>query len=108
MRQLIQLKELIDTLDNLSWDLTIYTKGRVLSRLDESVLILDDDAELERDEEDEPLYATENGFRYFLDVSSVQDIRDNLQAQNPNYSVDDLLAAIKYFVNNDAYVCLNS
>ena len=108
MRLEIQLKELFDTLKNQPWDHTIYTKEPKFKMLDQSILILDDDAEIGRDENNEPLYATEKGFKYFLSVSCVQDIRDNLKSQKPDYTLDELLVAVDFYYHNDAFICIKN
>ena len=108
MRKQILVIELLEQIEQFSWEFTVYTKGNSIKNQNDFVLIIDDDAESERDSDDEPLYATENGFTYYLGVSDIQDVKTNLQVQDVNYSIDTLLAAIEYYRKNDAFVRINS
>ncbi|MCG7537561.1 hypothetical protein [Pseudoalteromonas sp. OOF1S-7] len=100
--------EVLDLLDKLPWDHHLYLKSESLSGLQVSVLVLNDDDELERDENDEPSYASSKGYRYFLSVADLQDIKENLAIQKPSWSCSDLVIAIDYYHKNDAYFAFDS
>ncbi|WP_295890652.1 hypothetical protein [uncultured Vibrio sp.] len=72
------------------------------------ILIIDDDLEEERDDEDEPIYPIEKGYKSFLSVADLQSIKSNLLEQNPGFSEGELLSAVKYYYENDAFIVINS
>ncbi|WP_444888650.1 DUF7716 domain-containing protein [Microbulbifer sp. JMSA008] len=102
------LIEILKSLDELPWDHQLYLSSGGISSLESMALVLSDDDEIERDSEDEPLYATERQYQYYLGIQDLQGIKDNLQSQSPIESIEELVAAINFYHENDAFICINS
>lgn len=102
------LLDILNLLDDLPWDYQLYLKTECLSDLQVSALVLNDDDELERDENDEPRYASSKGYIYYLSIADLQAIKINLAMQKPSWSREDLVIAIDYYHKNDAYVVICS
>lgn len=107
MRVERSLLDILNLLDDLPWDHQLYLKTECLSDLQVSVLVLNDD-ELERDENDEPRYASSKGYVYYLSIADLQAIKENLEMQKPSWSREDLVTAIDYYHKNDAYFAIDS
>ncbi len=107
MRVESSLFDILLRLDELPWDHQVYLKTECLSDLQLSALVLNDD-ELERDENDEPTYASSKGYKHYLGIADLQDIKQNLAIQKLNWSFKDLALAIDYYHKNDAYFAFDS
>ena len=68
------LNEILKSLDDLPWDHQLYVKDQNLDDVNALALVLNDDDEVERDEDDEPEFATSQGYRYFLSIADLQSI----------------------------------
>lgn len=108
MRVEKSLLEILNLLDDLPWDHQLYLKTECLSDFQVSVLVLNDDDELERDENDEPRYASSKGYAYYLSIADLQAIKDNLAMKKSSWSREDLVIAIDYYHENDAYFTIGS
>jgi hypothetical protein len=69
-----------------------------------SVLIIDDELEEERDKQNEPLFPQTQGYQYVLSIADLQSIKANLVQQLPNATLHDLIQAVSYYYQNDAYI----
>ncbi|GMM84479.1 hypothetical protein [Pseudoalteromonas sp. MTN2-4] len=83
-------------------------KTERLSDLQLSALVLNYDDELERDENDEPTYASSKGYKHYLGIADLQDIKQNLAIKKLNWSFKNLALAIDYYNKNDAYFAFDS
>lgn len=106
MRLELTLKQALNSLDQFSWDHDLYVKDKNL--IDQNVLILDDEVEIDRDENDEPSYAINNGFHYFLSICSLQDVAENLKSQKEMFTYEDLVSAIEFYYQNNSFIKINS
>ncbi len=48
------------------------------------------------------------GMRDFLSTDQLEDIVDNLQLQSPTYADSDLLSAINFYIEHDAFIDLEN
>nr|WP_208598943.1 hypothetical protein [Photobacterium angustum] len=72
------------------------------------ILIIDDELEEKRDDDDEPIYPIEKGYKNFLSVADLQSVKSNLHEQKTDFSSRELLSAVKYYYENDAFIQINS
>ena len=108
MRLTLTLETLLSQLGSFSWHLDMYKALDQPLSPTMSVLIIDDELEEERDQKDEPLYPQTQGYQYVLSIADLQSIKANLVQQRPNASLHDLIHAVSYYYQNDAYMNLES
>ncbi|MFB2681061.1 DUF7716 domain-containing protein [Shewanella mangrovisoli] len=106
MRLTLTLETLLSQLGSFSWHLDVYKALEQPLSPTMSVLIIDDELEEERDQQDEPLYPQNQGYQYFLSIADLQSIKANLVQQLPNASLHDIIHAVSYYHQNDAYMNL--
>lgn len=104
MRLTLTLETLLSQLDSFSWHLDVYKTLEQTLNPTMTMLIIDDELEEERDQHDEPLYPKIQGYQYFLSIADLQSIKANLGQQRPNASLHDVIHAISYYYQNDAYI----
>ncbi|MDA7747330.1 hypothetical protein N8878_08390 [Psychromonas sp.] len=108
MRLELNLENVLSEIDSFDWHLDAYIFSNEPICMSSLILIIDDDEEDERDENDEPLYPASKGYKSFLSVADLQSIKGNLLDQNSSYSQSELLNAVKYYHENDAFLLFNS
>ena len=108
MRFTLTLETLLSQLGSFSWHLDVYKALEQPLNSTMAVLIIDDELEDERDQHDEPLYPQIQGYQYFLSIADLQSIKTNLVQQLPNASLHDIIHAVSYYYQNDAYMNLES
>lgn len=108
MRLTLTLETLLSQLGSFSWHLDVYKALDQLLTPTISVLIIDDELEEERDQQDEPLYPHIQGYQYFLSIANLQSIKANLVQQRPNATLHDLIHAVSYYYQNYAYINVES
>jgi len=91
------LRDIVNELDELDEDATIYTDGR--SPAAQAIVLDVRDAAT----------AKEAGLRYFLEVALAREAIDVWSAwrEGAEPTVDDKLVAIAYYAENDAYLPLD-
>lgn len=98
------LREVLERAATLPWDRALYVGApRSTWTMETSCLILDQD-EVEQDED----YPLPEGYQYRLAVPDVQDVVVNARAQRADASLEDLLAALLYYYDNDAFITLGA
>lgn len=108
MRLELNLENLLDQVESLKWNLETYIASVQCFDGSTLLIIIDDDEENERDENDNAAYATSKGYDLFLSISDLQSIKSNLLEQNPNFKLSELINAVNYYFDNDAFVAINS
>jgi len=108
MRFTLTLETLLSQLGSFSWHLDVYKALEQPLNSTIAVLIIDDELEEERDQQDEPLYPKNQGYQYFLSIADLQSIKANLEQQMPNATLHDLIHAVSYYYQTDAYINLES
>ncbi|QYK10858.1 DUF7716 domain-containing protein [Shewanella mangrovisoli] len=108
MRLTLTLETLLSQLGSLSWHLDVYKTLEQPLNPTMTMLIIDDELEEERDQQDEPLYPQIQGYQYFLSIADLQSIKANLVQQLPNATLHDIIHAVSYYYQNDAYMNLES
>ncbi|GAA5214802.1 hypothetical protein ACFSJ3_15990 [Corallincola platygyrae] len=98
------LEVLIGSIDELPWDHQLYVLSSSLANYHEMALVLDDDAELERDQHDEPAFASSKGYQYFMSIADLQEVKRNLVSRESGSSLQRLIDAILYYHKNDAFI----
>lgn len=106
MRLTLTLETLLSQLGSFSWYLDVYKTSEQPLNPTMTMLIIDDELEEERDQQDEPLYPQTQGYQYFLSIADLQSIKANLVQQLPNASLHDIIHAVSYYYQNDAYMNL--
>lgn len=69
----------------------------------EIFLLVGDDELEDLDEESNPVLATQNNARYFLDVEIFQSVIDLQREKKENSDIDDYIFAISYYLENDDF-----
>ena len=54
--------------------------------------------------DDVPAYAKENGLKYAVTISTLQDIVINARLQRPDANADDLTKAFLFYYDHDAFI----
>lgn len=104
MRLTLTLESLLSQLGSFSWHLDMYKALEQPLSPTMSVLIIDDELEEERDKQNEPLFPQTQGYQYVLSIADLQSIKANLVQQLPNATLHDLIQAVSYYYQNDAYI----
>nr|WP_136252536.1 hypothetical protein [Ningiella ruwaisensis] len=104
MRLEQSLEITLNSIDNLPWDHQVFITDFSLSNMGQLVLVIDDDEEAERDLNDDPVFATSRGFRSFLSVKQLQEIKENLVNSEYDFSVEKFVEAILYYHKYDAFI----
>jgi hypothetical protein len=92
----------LDNVESLPWQHALYLRSDRPWTLDTPVLVLDpDDA---NDDEDEPTEARLAGLRYALGIQDVRGVIENARQQRPASTQDDLLRALIYYFEHDAFI----
>jgi hypothetical protein len=94
--------------ESLEWNLYVYIDSSTAISMASLIMIINDDEESDRDENDEPMYPRSKGYNSFLSVADLQDVKSNLAEQKPNFIINELIEAVKYYYENDAFVQVNS
>ncbi|BDA60879.1 DUF7716 domain-containing protein [Shewanella xiamenensis] len=108
MHLTLTLETLLSQLGSFSWHLDVYKVLEQPLNPTMTMLIIDDELEEERDEQDEPLYPQTQGYQYFLSIADLQSIKANLVQQLPHATLYDIIHAVSYYYQNDAYMNLES
>ncbi|MCH8531600.1 MAG: hypothetical protein LAT65_12185 [Saccharospirillum sp.] len=90
------------SLDQLPQDYVLYV-AKEESFDFASCCVLDPD-EAEDPDGSEYDYVQENSLRYFLEISILAQVKHNLKAQVPNYSLQQLMEAVMYYFKHDAFM----
>jgi hypothetical protein len=103
VEKIITLAKVLENANELPWEYALYLSPKekpwhLNSR--GAVLNLDN---CEEDEED-PIFARQNGLIYTLNISNIQDVVDNAKQQKPDIDIDGLLKAFLYYYNHDAFI----
>ena len=102
MSELRRLTEVLSEVEELPWNHALYLPFNSKWALDTQCAILDPD-DCSDDEENPPL-AIQHGLSYALTVQQLQGIRANAAAQLSTLSEEDLLTALLYYYDNDAFI----
>ena len=78
--------------ESLEWNLYVYIDSSTAISMASLIMIINDDEESERDENDEPMYPRSKGYNSFLSVADLQDVKSNLAEQKPNFIINELIA----------------
>ncbi|MDH1315813.1 hypothetical protein N5C36_17190 [Shewanella xiamenensis] len=108
MHLTLTLETLLSQLGSFSWHLDVYKVLEKPLNPTMTMLIIDDELEEERDEQDEPLYPQTQGYQYVLSIADLQSIKANLVQQLPHATLHDIIHAVSYYYQNDAYMNLES
>lgn len=102
METLIKLREILVNVEEYCWKDSLFLPENETWLLDSNCVVLNMD-ELEDDEE-APRFALDNNLKYVLTIQDVQDVVENIREQSPNCTDDDLLRALLYYYQNDAFI----
>lgn len=103
MNNILQLQQVLNAPNDFSWEDAIFLPPKPWSLTSDcAVLNMDDLA----DDEDEPLYARENGLEYVLGIADVQDIVENACEQDSDCILEKRLEALRFYHENDVFIKL--
>ncbi|MDA8940159.1 hypothetical protein N9H48_07115 [Pseudoalteromonas marina] len=108
MRLNLSASELLKNIDQLDWTFDLYISPIDCAAENSAFLVIDDDAEDERDDDGEPIYPRDAGYVPFLSVAAAQDVKENLKKQQSDFNLADFLNAINYYFKNDAFISVDS
>ena len=103
MRVETTLQKILITALDLPWDHHLYLETGLIA-LQHKALVLNDDEEVERNDKDEPIYATSRGFSYYLNMQDVQSVVENARSQVNEPSLAQLFEALKHYHDRDSYI----
>lgn len=106
MDHLTTLREVLHRAEEQPWDAKLYLPTNEVWELGTRCAVLVDSQD--RDEDEEPPFARENGLTYALLMSAVQDIVSNAQQQVANITPEQMLAALLFFYDCDAFIDFGS
>lgn len=102
MRYKSTVKKLIDEIEEFEWLLDVYVDQEEGLRPDTRVLILHDESEDDRDEEDEPVYPISKGYSYFMSIHQITSVIDNLADGGGDLGTSSIIEALLYYYDYDA------
>lgn len=102
MKAVQSLGEVLDSVDDLTWDDALYLAGEYPWTADSLAAVLDPD-EIEN-EVDEPFIVRQYGLRYVLDMQSVHAIVIHARQETTTPDIDYLLRAFNHYCKNDAFM----
>lgn len=103
MSDTLQLRDVLLRCNNMRWSDGLYMNKHQMWVLGMPCIVHDVD-DIEDDELDLPNVAIDLGFDYILSIQDVQGIVANARAQKADVSESQLLDAIKFYHQNDAYI----
>jgi hypothetical protein len=106
LSEMMTLREILSNVKSLPWNQSLYLPSDRNWTLESIVLVWDQD-DIDQDEPI-PLCAAKLNLVYGIGISSLQDIESNLAQQKSSYSIENLFNAFLYFMENDAFVKLQS
>ena len=102
--QVGKLGDLLRSIDDQPWNYSVYLPARQDWNENTPYIIADPD---QLDEsETEPLLARKSGLQYALGVGATQDVIINAKEQKPGATLPELIAALRYYFDNDAFMKL--
>ena len=98
------LSEILDSLDIFSWQDELFAKAPDTIELDSICYVLDVD-ETEQIEENDSITINNKSTcsKYFLSIHDIRMIITNLKFYQPNPSVQEILTALRYYFEHNAY-----
>lgn len=99
-------KNFISQIDKFEWNLWVYTEP--FSELTEGTkcLVIDvDNADLGADGFT-PLEAEQLGYNELISVQDIRGVFENLKKRGITLTQENVISAIKYFIDNDAYIAV--
>ena len=98
------LSDLLASADRLPWDRTVYVRPDPAGRLSlgSQCRVLDQNEP--EDPNDLPSLAKANGLEELLPVAVFQDVVTNAHAQKPNVTLAQLVQAVEFYRNRDAFI----
>lgn len=94
----MKFSDIINNLPIINEKLAIYIPKDSQCELNDDCLLMN------YDDDNDKKYSH---YKYFLGVYDIVDIVSNLSQQNPSYSINDVINAIKYYYENDAFINLS-
>ncbi|HAS6172584.1 TPA: hypothetical protein RZA60_003266 [Vibrio vulnificus] len=83
----------------------LYTKEYTSSASKELVVYLERFPTInDRDEEEYPYFVVKNKLELFFYGEQFEDVLTSALNQNKNASIDDFIAALNFYLNNDAFI----
>ncbi len=102
---LITLAKVFLNIHDLPWEYALYIPSSDADWSSNMECMILDPEETD-DPDDDPDMAKNNGLKYALTISAVQDVVENIISQNKNADMEMLIKALKYYYDNDAFINL--
>ncbi|MFT4929082.1 MAG: hypothetical protein ACI8WB_005212 [Phenylobacterium sp.] len=100
---LTTLSKVLLNIDNLPWEYALYIPS-VNAGWSRDIKCMVLDPEETEDPDDDPDEAKNNGMKYALGISDVQDVMENILAQKRTLDLNLQIKALKYYYDNDAFI----
>lgn len=89
----LALADLLPKIESIPWGYALYIPSSDTKwQSDMTVMVLDPDVD-----DDEPKVAIDNGMKYALMISNLQDVIQNLRMQKANPDIDDFIKAVEFY-----------
>ncbi len=98
------LATIITTIENAPWNHALYLDAKRPWNQATRCAILDPNDVNDSDADEDPEFALRNRLCYALTVADVQDIVSNTRQQRTHATVEDMIRAINYYYDHDAYI----
>lgn len=105
---MITLRTVLLSLDNFDWKDFVYIANKTAITVECACMVLNPDDTNLAEDGFEPQQAVDQGMIEFLSVQDLRSIVDNLAFQTKNSDLSQLLSAVIYYAENDAYMSLSS
>ncbi|ULR32526.1 hypothetical protein MJO48_07555 [Dickeya fangzhongdai] len=100
------LREILRDAKNIDWRLALYLPKDVSSWSLDLLVMVEDPDDVDSDDPDEdPDVVKDAGYRYVMEIQSIQGIVNNANLQK-NVSDEDLFKAFIYYFENDDFIKL--
>ena len=103
MDRIITLRELLEDIDKHPWEFALFMPHGVEWNLDTSCTVLNPD-DFNEPDPDRPKFATDHGLHYALGIQAIKSVVDNAKDQRPEATTPDLVDALNYYYDHDAYI----
>ncbi len=98
-----QLGDVLAAIEAREWNERLYLDAARPWTQETRCAVLNFDQD-EDEDDDIPAFATQNGLRDNLLITDVQDIVSNARQQRSDVDVNDLITALNFYYDNDAFV----
>lgn len=100
MRLIKSFQEILNDLDVFDSSLSLMMGKDEKNIMQDTKCLILEDENVEKEEK-------ENKFKYLCGIHTLQDIKENLIEQKPNFLIQDILEAVNFYIENDSFIDLS-